>query len=211
MYWFIYSVSCIGLCFLLFNTYKYWKQRKTHSTKVFSILCNYLLATSIIEVTCHIIGISQIINNFFLSHFIFNSHFLFLTYFFYHVIDVEWIKKLMVGLMIFFYVALAVQYIQDPSLFWRFNLFEILFISISLLTFGLIYLYITLGEKDTYYNFSVGLILFMFCSSVIYISGNYDLVLVEKPYIDIWIFNYLFFIIYQFFINKQLKVFVKNE
>lgn len=210
MYWFLFSISIIGLLFLLFNTFKYWKNKNANSSFLYKTLCYYLLACSAIEIMCHIIGMMEVNSNLFVSHFIFHCEYLFLSYFFYYAIPLNWLKKTILMLSVLFYMVLAVQYYQDPSLFWRFNLFEILFISISLMIYGLIYIYLTLGEKDTYYNFCIGLILFMFCSSIIYMSGNYDLVLWRKPFIDIWIFNYLFFIIYQFFISKQLKVSLNN-
>lgn len=211
MYWFLYAISFIGLFFLIFNTYQYWRHKKSNSSKIYKLLSFYLLSTAIIEVTCHIVGIAETNSNLFLSHFIFHCEYTFLAFFFYNVIDVQWVKKVIVLASAVFYIILGVQYFQDPTLFWRFNLFEILFISISLFILGLVYLYTTLGEKDTYYNFCMGITLFMLCSSVIYISGNYDLILLEKPFIDIWIFNYIFFIVYQYFVNKQLKVFLKNE
>ncbi len=211
MYLFLFSISLIGLLFLIINTVKYWFYKKKISSKVYNIICYYLLTSCVIEIACHILGFLEVNSNFFLSHFIFHCEYLFLSSFYYKIIHNKWVKNAIVFVSVLFYISLFIQYYQDPSVFWRFNLFEILFISITLIIFGLTYLYSTLGEQDTYYNISIGLILFMLCSSVIYISGNYDLVLWQNPFIDIWIFNYLFFIIYQIFITKQLKVFLRND
>ena len=52
--------------------------------------------------------------------------------------------------------------------------------------------------------------LYLSCSIAIFLSGNLELVLIEKPYIDIWVFNSIFYIVFQIFIFREY-LFLKRK
>ena len=76
-------------------------------------------------------------------------------------------------------------------------MFEIVSTSLLLVIYALRHLYKTLGEEKQYMYLMTGLIMYLICSCLIFLSGNYELVFIEDPYIDIWIFNSIFYIVYQ--------------
>lgn len=96
-------------------------------------------------------------------------------------------------------------YFLRPQLFWEFNLFEISYISFAIIGYTLIHIYNNLGENKKYFYFTIGLSTYMLSSSLIFLTGNIELVFYENPYIDIWVFNSLFFIVYQILIFKEWR------
>jgi hypothetical protein len=72
-------------------------------------------------------------------------------------------------------------------------------------------LYNSLGAERRYFYFAIGLIMYLLCTSIIYMSGQYELVFVRKPYIDIWVFNSIFFIVYQILLFKEWRMLNRNK
>ncbi len=208
-FYIVHSISVISLLMLIVNSFLFVKTSKKKN-KVYKILMLYLVVLSFIELFCNSMVILNFGNNFFISHFYFNFQFLFLSFLFYNLFENRILKHIVIINLLGSWFFLALQYSLDPSLFWRFNLTEILFISFLLIVYSLINLYNNLGkEKKSYFYFSIGLIMYLLCSSVIFMSGNLELVFLKKPYIDIWIFNSLFYIVYQVFIFKEWKTLIK--
>ena len=208
-YLFSFVISLLGLFFLVFNTILFLRnsQIKKRISKVFLI---YLVTLSIIEVACHIIGILQPNSNFFISHFYFIFQFTFLSYLYHKLIGSNFISKIILFVYLIQMTILAVMYIFDPSLFWRFNEYEIIATSFVLVSYALYFIYKEMDKVHYYYNFSVGLILYLLCSVSIFLYGNLELVLIENPYIDIWIFNTIFYIIFQFMIFREYAFFTSK-
>jgi len=209
-FYLVFSISLIGLILLILNAFQFVKKIK-EKNELYKIITIYLIALSIIECFCNYIGFFKPGNNLFLSHFYFNFQFLFLSFFFYQLFENKSLKKMVVTVLIGVYSFLSVQYYLKPHVFWEFNLPEILLISFILIGYSLIHLYNTLGESKSYYYFCIGLITYLLCSSIIFMSGNFELVFSQDPYVDIWIFNSLFYIVYQIFIIKEWKMLTKKE
>lgn len=206
---FLYAISITGLLFLLVNNIFFFTN-KTVRTSVSKVFLYYIATLFVIEVFCHIIGISQTNSNFYISHFYFFFQFTFLSYFFYTEILSKFFKKTIIAIYIIQILALAIMYYRTPDLFWQFNTFEIVSTSLLLIIYSVFFLFNKLELQHRYFNFSIGLILYLSCSIAIFLSGNLDLVLVEDPYIDIWIFNSLFYIVFQFFIFREY-LFIKKQ
>lgn len=208
-YLFSFVISLLGLFFLVFNTILFLRnsQIKKQISKVFLI---YLVTLSIIEVACHIIGILQPNSNFFISHFYFIFQFTFLSYLYHKLIGSNFISKIILFVYLIQMTILAVMYIFDPSLFWRFNEYEIIATSFILVVYAFYFIYKEMDKVHYYYNFSIGLILYLLCSVSIFLYGNLELVLIENPHIDIWIFNTVFYIIFQFMIFREYAFFTSK-
>lgn len=208
-YLFSFVISLLGLFFLVFNTILFLRnsQIKKQISNVFLI---YLVTLSIIEVACHIIGILQPNSNFFISHFYFIFQFTFLSYLYHKLIGSNFISKIILFVYLIQMTILAVMYIFDPSLFWRFNEYEIIATSFILVVYAFYFIYKEMDKVHYYYNFSIGLILYLLCSVSIFLYGNLELVLIENPHIDIWIFNTVFYIIFQFMIFREYAFFTSK-
>jgi hypothetical protein len=205
---FSFSVSLVGLALLLINTVLFLIKYKGKD-RLYKIFTFFLILISCEQIACNVLGFTQIYPNIFLAHFNFNVHLLFLSILYYHLFSNPTLKKIVVLVYCAIAIFLGVQYYTTPSLFWQFNIPEIVLISIVLICYALIHIYHCIGAQQKYFNFSIGLIMFLFCSTIIYLSGKYELVFCYNPYIDIWIFNSIFFIVFQFFIFKEWKKQIK--
>jgi hypothetical protein len=201
----VFSISLIGLILLIMNSILFLS-RLSGKGKLYLTLTIYLIALSVVETFCNIMGFLNPNSNLFLSHFYFNFQFLFLSFFYYKLFKSSVLKKIVLITFIAVWIVLAVQYYLNPALFWQFNLPEILSISFILIIYSLIHLYNSLGGEKRYFYFAIGLIMYLLCSSIIFMSGNLELVFWQDPYIDIWIFNSLLYIVYQLLIFKEWKV-----
>ena len=208
-YLFSFVISLLGLFFLVFNTILFLRnsQIKKQISNVFLI---YLVTLSIIEVACHVIGILKPNANFFFFFFYFIFQFTFLSYLYHKLIGSNFISKIILFVYLIQMTILAVMYIFDPSLFWRFNEYEIIATSFILVVYAFYFIYKEMDKVHYYYNFSIGLILYLLCSVSIFLYGNLELVLIENPHIDIWIFNTLFYIIFQFMIFREYAFFTSK-
>ncbi|OOV18891.1 hypothetical protein BXU10_04205 [Flavobacterium sp. LM4] len=204
-----FSSSLLGLFFLIFNTILFLKNKQVREKTEKTFLW-YLFSLCIVEIICHLIGFLYFGQNFFVSHFYFYFQLLFLSILFKKLISNTILKKVILIILITQTVILASMYIKDPNSFWNFNNYEIISISIILILYALYYIVSNLATEHRYFNFSIGLILYFACSVTIFSVGNLELVLCEDPFIDIWIFNIVFYIIFQIFIFKEY-LFLKSK
>ena len=205
-----FCLSLLGLFFLILNTFLFLKnkivRKKTEKT-----FLGYLFSLCIVEILCHLIGFLSFGNNFFISHFYFYFQLLFLSILFKNLITNAIFKKIILITLIIQTLILIFMYAKTPTSFWEFNVYEIISISIILIFYALYYIISNLSTEHKYFNFSIGLILYFACSVTIFSVGNLELVLLEDPFIDIWIFNILFYIIFQIFIFKEYLYLKSNK
>jgi len=207
-----FSFSGFGLILLFANvicfivTKKYFKTNKLYKTLVL-----YLTVYFLIELICNVLGFLQPNSNIFVSHFAFNIQYLILSLFFYRLLKTKSLKRMTVALFVLFFIINTLYYINDPNLFWEFNLFEIAYISFVTIGLTLVHLYQNLGEAKYYFYFTIGVSTYMLTSCLIFLTGNIELVFLEKPYIDIWVFNSGFFILYQMLIYKEWRFLNTNN
>lgn len=204
-----FLISLIGLFFLIVNTVLF-VTNKTVVKRVSKIFIIYLITLSVIEVFCHVIGFLYPNSNSFISHFYFNFQFIFLSYLFYNLFKSFRIKKII--LILFFCVLglIVFTYIENPLLFWEFNPLEIVSTSLFLIILAVFFICKNLENIHDYFNFSLGLIMYLINSIYIFMFGNTELVICEKPYIDIWVLNSIFYILFQIMIFKEYLNF-KNK
>ncbi len=203
-----FSISLFGLTLLILNTILFVSKIKGKD-KLYKVFTLYLVFLTMEELACNIIGFSQIIPNTFLAHFHFNIHLLFLSVLYYNLFTSVTLKKLVLILYVIILLGLGIQYFNNPTIFWQFNVPEIVIISIAIISYALIHIYNCISEQKNYFHFSIGISLFLICASIIYMSGQYELVFWQNPLIDIWIFSSIFFIVFQFFIFKEWKKQIK--
>ncbi len=207
---FSFSISMIGLLFLIINTFLFVKNKAIHG-KVSKIFLSYLVALSVIEIACHAIGYLSPNSNLFISHFYFVFQFVFLSFLYFKLFENKIIKKSIIIILILQLTVLISMYYSNPKLFWGFNFYEIVSCSSILVIYALLFIFKNFEKEHKYFNFSLGLILYLICSISIFMSGNLEMVLWEDPFIDIWIFNSIFYILFQYMIFREYKFFTKNS
>lgn len=204
---FPFIVSLIGLLFLLSNAIRFYKTCKNRDV-LYRIITVYLILLFFVELLCNIIGFLHPNSNFFLSHYYFIFQFVTLNLFFYKSFSGKLLKQIMVIVFVSVLLFLGYQYYDKPSIYWEFNLAEVALTSIPLLFYALYFIVSNLKtDKQSYFYFCNGLIIYITSSAGIFLSGNTDSVMLTEPFIiDFWFFNSLFYILYQFLIYKEWKV-----
>ncbi|MDW5290762.1 hypothetical protein [Formosa sp. PL04] len=205
----VYTISFIGLCFLVVNTTLFLTD-KTVRVLVSKTFLAYLVSLSFIEISCNVIGVLYPNSNLFISHFYFIFQFVFMSSLYYTLFKEKKIKQFIVLVFVIELMILGWIYYSNPQLFWEFNIFEIVSTSFILVFYALVYIFKNLEVEHKYFNFSIGLILYLCCSITIFLSGNLEMVLYEDPFIDIWIFNSLFYIIFQYMVYREYLFFKKQ-
>ena len=115
-------------------------------------------------------------------------------------------KKIISRLLAFCILVLGIQYTISPELFCMFNLFEIFITSLPLIIYATFHLYNILNEKKQFYYITIGLLIYLFGSTVVFLTTN--LLLSLKTYDSfefIYSLNVYLYAIYQLFIFFDLK------
>lgn len=164
-----------------------------------------------VQMTAHYLA-SHKINNLFLSHFYFIIQFILLSLFF-NDIFIEKIQKLIIKLVfISVLITLIIQYLFNFNMFLKYNELEVIITSIPLILYCTLHLYNLLSESKKYYFFTIGFLIYLFGSTIIFLSGNVLLSMKSKMLSDIIIdLNIYLYIVYQFFILYQLYVINLNN
>ena len=204
-YLFGFALSIFSLFLLLINALLFVSKVKKINNPTYKYVAIYLSVLFVVELFCNVIGYLYPAQNLYLSHFYFNAQFILLSLVFYRLFSNQKLKKMIVINYVVVTLIIIGMYVVDAESFWRFNLFEIAATSALLIIYALIHLNNTLATEKKYFYLVIGLILYLLCSSLIFLFGNYELVFIEDPYIDIWIFNTVFYIIYQVLIFEEWK------
>ena len=142
--------------------------------------------------------------NLFMSHFYFIFQFLFLSTFYYHLLKDTFQKDIIISSVILCALVLGIQYALDRSLFHKFNLLEIFITSLSLIIYSSFHLYNLLNEKKEYYYINVGLLIYLFGSTVVFLTANLLLSLKSDAFKSINQLNVYLYIVYQLFIMYEV-------
>ena len=102
-------------------------------------------------------------------------------------------------------LALAIQYASDFSLFLKFNLFEILITSILLILYATFHFYNKKKKKKEFYLINMGILFYLFGSTILFLVGNLTIVLSPKMNKITWILNSILYVLYQIFIFVEWK------
>ncbi|MCL9807195.1 hypothetical protein NAT51_16800 [Flavobacterium amniphilum] len=172
--------------------------------KAYKIFAFYLFVMFLIQITVGTLQYMRI-DNLFLSHFYFILQFILLS-FFYLNLGLNGVQKKIIQLgFVFCLLTLSVQYALDFSLFLKFNLFEIFITSFLIILYGTFQLYNLLNEKKEFYYINLGILIYLFGSTVLFLVGNLATKMATE-FNDIpWILNALLYVVYQIFILYEWK------
>lgn len=194
-------LSLIGKGILLINLAVYCIGF-SRSGKACTFFISYLAWILLCEIVFYVLNARKI-NNLFFSHYYLIGQFLLLGLFFHEILTEKYQKKTARTLLIIIPAVLVIQYIIYPEKYYVFNLFEIFVTSYSIIILALFHLYNILDTQKKYNYISLGLLLYLISSTVIFLSGNLYTVMNRKLHKEIWVFNVVMFIVYQIFILTE--------
>lgn len=202
-------LSLIGKGILLINLAVYCIGF-SGSGKAYTFFISYLAWILICEIVFYVLNYQKI-NNLFFSHYYLIGQFLLLGLFFHEILTEKYQKKTARILLIAIPAVLVIQYIIYPEKYFVFNLFEIFATSYSIVILALFHLYNILDTEKKYNYISLGLLLYLISSTVIFLSGNLYTVMNRKLHKEIWVFNVVMFIVYQIFILAEYLSFRRKN
>lgn len=195
-----YSVSLstfmLTLNTLLFTLLALKTRRKTHIT-----LALYLVFISFIQYFSTWMAFKGI-HNIFLTHYYFIIQLLILAYFFYQVCDSQFQKNVIKYSVISCLILFIIQYAIKPELYFMFNKVEVFLCSYLLIIFALFHFYNLLNSKKDFLYFTIGLFVYMFGSTLIFLLGNLS-ILIDLGGITMRI-NNLIYLVFQLCIFIEL-------
>jgi len=181
---------------LLLNVILYFKGFLKNK-KALIFFWAYLLIMLIIE----IISIRLYLKrepNLFLSHYYFIAQFICLSFFYLNLFLKK--RNSIKYITIFIAFSLLLRYIIWPSLFDKFNLFEIVLTSLILIIYSLFYLFINLKKDIEYSYINIGVLVYILSSMLIFCSGNLMSELSYDVNRYLWTVNSMLSVIFQLLI-----------
>ena len=192
-----YFVLLINL--ILFST-QFFKETKAY--KIFTI---YLALSCIIQVWAEIL-IQQRSSNLFLSHFYFIGQFILLSGFYMQILKQDGTQnKIVTACLLVVLLILGVQYAYDSTLFFRFNLLEIVITSIVLVVLASFHFYNLLNEKKEFYYVNIGILVYLLGSTILFLVGNLMTSLSAAFNKIPWVLNSFMYLLYQIIILIDWK------
>jgi hypothetical protein len=195
LHWLIIN---IGYALLFLNLVLYLKVFFKQG-KAFKIFTVYLLGTVLVQITSKIFMILYD-NNLFLSHFYFIGQFVLLSLFFKSLFKTKTQKTIVNWFLIIGILVLALQYLINPSIFFKFNLFEIFVTSFLIIIMAAIHLYNLLSEEKVFYYCTLGILLYLSGSTILFFVGNLTAILSTEYQFLPWTLNGVLVVIYHCFI-----------
>lgn len=204
----------LGFLLLLLNAILYLssynKLKRIIALKYFNL---YLVVTAVVLFTSlSIVLFSENKNNLFLSHFYFIFQFLLLSLFYKE--DFNPIQKRTVNLILILVpLALCIQYAMNPTLFKRFNIFEVFITSFPLVIYSIFYLYNSLSHQGRFMYINAGVLMYITTSTLIFILGDYLSMFRDNDAIrSIWTINKILYVGYlSLILVEWKKLQVKNK
>ncbi len=165
--------------------------------KAYKIFTIYLAIIFVGEMISKILIYNKY-ENICMSHYYFILQFIFLSFFYLEILTLTFQKKIIkIGLVIV-PLILLIQYILQPNLIFIFNLFEVFVCSFTIVIYATFHFYNMLSEKRLFYYVNSGIFIYLFGSSIIFLSGNVLIMragIVGQYLININVYLYIFYLI----------------
>lgn len=140
-----------------------------------------------------------------MSHIYFVGQLLLMGFFYSILLKDDLHKKIILGGMGLGILVLIAQYSFDPSLFFKFNLLEITVTSLLVVFFALLHLYNMLTDTKEYYYITIGIIIYLLASTILFLVGNLTIGLSENLKFLSWTLNAVLVLVNQLFILYEWK------
>lgn len=199
----------LPIIFLCINTFLYVLLALKTKKKTHVILTVYLL--TILGVQLYSIWLSfNGIYNLHISHFYFILQLLLLGYFYYSFCVPTFQKSIIKYSISVCILILGIQYAISPETYFRFNNLEIFLTSYLLIVYALFHFYNLLSEKKSFLFFNIGLFIYLFGSTVLFLLGNLSTI-VDIKSINFEINNILYIIFQLFVFMEWFQLYFKKE
>lgn len=172
--------------------------------KTYKIFASYLLLLGSVEIISYVYMMLYS-NNLFLSHFYFIGQFVLLSMFYLKLVKDQFQKKTIKIGFVLVLLTLVIQYGIKPELFLRFNLYEIFITSFLLIIYATFHFYNMLEEKKEFYYINMGILLYLFGSTILFLVGNLTTKFSSKFTFITWTLNGALIVVYHLFILYEWK------
>lgn len=196
----IYSGYLILLIDLILYTYSFFRLEKAN---VFFVC--YLAFAFTMQISMETLFLCKM-NNLFLVNVFFTGQMILLGLFYHSILKVKVQKQFIKVSLILALCLLIIQFVNMPDEFLKFNLFGITLTSLLIVVFALLHFYNLLTENKTYYYTSMGVIIYLLSSTVLFIIGNLTSNLSNDVKYLSWMVNAFLNVVYYLFIMYEWKV-----
>ena len=146
------------------------------------------------------------ITNLLLVNIFFIGQFILLGFFFKSFFIIKNQKKYLLWSLLSGLLLIIIESMYDYDLFFKFNLFEIILTSLLLVSYAIMHLYNQLTTEKVYYYITIGVIIYMLSSTVLFLVGNLTNDLSDEFKYLSWQLNAFLFIVLQLFYLYEWKV-----
>ncbi|WP_243739304.1 hypothetical protein [Flavobacterium sp. 245] len=145
-------------------------------------------------------------NNLYLSHIYFIGQFIALSFFYLQLVKDPFQQKAIKIGFVLVLSTLVIQYSLKPEMFFKFNLYEIFITSFLLIIYAVFHFYNMLDEKKEFYFINMGLLLYLFASTILFLIGNLTAKFSKDVSLITWMINAILIIVYHLFFLYEWKV-----
>ena len=203
---FVYSVYLVLLVNLILYSFSFFQKEKAN---VFFV--SYLVFSFLMQLSMEVMYLLKV-NNLPVLNTFFTGQMILLGLFYNSLLKLKIQKIFVLVCIVIALFILGIQFALDPGQFMKFNLFEIALTCLLIVVFALLHLYNMLTDGKKYYYVSIGIIIYLFASTVLFLIGNLSFSLSDDLKYLIWTLNAFLSLVYQFFILYDWKKsFYKRE
>jgi hypothetical protein len=181
------------------------------SEKPFKILTLYNLAMFAVQMISYSVAHFYHANNLFLSHFYFIPQFILLSLFYFTIFENKKQKLIVKIVLPIVIIVLAIQYMLDFKEFYSFNKLEIVITSIPIVVYATFNLYNMLNGIRKYYYFNLGILIYLFGSTIVFLTSELMISKAREYQLIIWELNVYLYVVYQLFIMYELRNYYLNK
>ncbi|TAF71971.1 MAG: hypothetical protein EAZ58_03065 [Flavobacterium sp.] len=192
-----YSILVLNLSLYAISFFK--------KEKVNGFFLIYLLFATIMQVSMEMFYLLHR-NNLFLMNLYFIGQMMMLGLFYGSLMNCRSQKTIIHSTMVLNAIIIGVQSLLDYEQFFKYNLLVIVITNLSVIVFAVLHLYNMLTSEKKYYYVTIGLILYLLASTLIYIVGNINVKLDNDFKFLLVYFNSFLVIVYYLFILHDWKV-----
>ena len=188
------AVFCLIVAFILFVT------NIRNKDKTYRIFTLYLGLISICEISLNI-SFFFVKNNLIIGNIDSIVQFVLLSLFFSSMYQDKLQRNLLVFLSSITLFIILAQFIQDPSLLFKYGEFSTFSTSFLLIIYGVTHLYNLLNAPSKFYYATIGLLTYLLGSTIVQLTGNIFVKLMDVgTYKQIWVINNLAYLTFQLFV-----------
>lgn len=115
-------------------------------------------------------------------------------------------EKVVKSSLVIVLLLLLLQILWEPDQLFKYNLFEIAITCLATILFAMMHLYNMLTGKKVFYFFTIGLLLYLCSSTILYLVGGLTINLSDSMKLITWNLNTILLIVFHLFILYEWKV-----